>query len=129
MGQTTMPSAATALSAGGELSQQVRLDAGARLVCGEEVVAEGFDDVVESADHVGDAGRRDEHEEASQQAQGGADLTPVRGLPRRRAEVAAEELVGAVHQMDLHARTLRASRGAELAGLPALTTPSASGVL
>ena len=39
--------------------------------------------------------------------QRGADLAAVERLPRRRAEVAAEELVGAVDQVDLHASPSR----------------------
>jgi len=68
----------------------------------EELVAKGSDGLVEGAGDVGDAGRRSKHEETPQEADGGADLTAVGGLLRRRAEVAAEELVGAIYQMDLH---------------------------
>ena len=39
---------------------------------------------------------------------GGADLVAVRRLARRRAEVVAEELVGAVDEMDLHRAAGRA---------------------
>ncbi len=86
----------------GELSQQVRVDAGARLVSREEIVAEGLDDVVEGAGDMRHAGRGDERHETPEKADGGADLPAVWALSRRRAEVVAKELIGAVDQMDLH---------------------------
>ena len=87
-----------------ELSQKVRVDAGARLVAGEQVVAERLDDVVEGAGDVRHAGHRDQHEEAPQQTDRGAHLTAAWARARRGAEVAAKQLVGAVHQMDLQVR-------------------------
>jgi hypothetical protein len=59
---------------------------------------------------VGHAGRRHQGQQAAQQARRRADLSPVGRLPRRRAEVAAEQLVGTVDEVDLHALRLLGNR-------------------
>ena len=61
-----------------ELRQQVRVDAGARLVAGVQPVAERLDDVVEGAGDVRHARRREEHPQAAQQADRRADLAARR---------------------------------------------------
>ena len=109
IGQTTTPSARTALLGELELGQQVGVDAGARLVAGVQVVAERLDDVVEGAGDVRHPRRREQQPQAAQQADGRADLAAVGVASRRRAEVAAEELVGPVDEVDLsHSPGLRA---------------------
>ena len=94
-----------------ELGQQLRVDALAGLVAGEELVAERLDDVVEGARHVRHAGRREQQPEAAQQADGRADLAAVGRLARRRAEVAAKQLVGPVDEVDLHRASGRGATG------------------
>ena len=85
---------------GVELGQKVGVDAVARLVAGPEVVAEGLDDVVRGDGHVGRAAlqhaeKRGQH--AAQTAHGSPGGVQGRG----RAEVVAEELVGAVDEVDV----------------------------
>jgi hypothetical protein len=55
--------------------------------------------VVERTRHVSRPRLRQEGEKT---VEGGADLAAVRSLFGRRAEVAAEEFIGAVYQMDPH---------------------------
>ena len=44
----------------------------------------------------------EEREQAVEQAEGGTDFATVGSLSRRRSEVAAEQLIGAVDKMDPH---------------------------
>src|SRR5262249_6699235 len=85
-----------------ELGQQLSSDALTGLVLREEIVAEGLDDVIEGTRHVRGARLGEEGEQTVEQAEGGADIAAVGSLFRRRSEEAAEELIGAVYQVDLH---------------------------
>jgi hypothetical protein len=87
-----------------ELGEELGGHALARLVAGIEVVAERLDHVVEGAGHVGDTVLAQEREERPQEAARRAHLAAVGRACRRRAEVAAEELVGPVDEVELHGR-------------------------
>ena len=97
--------AAMALLQHRELGEQLGRHAGARLVAGPEVVAEALDHVVGRHAEVGDAVAQ-HLEHARQHALGGAELARI-----RPAEVLAEELVGAVEQVDDHGLNLSRSHG------------------
>ena len=59
--------------------------------------------MVEGAGHVGDPALAQQREERPKQAAGGAHLGADRGGGARGAEVRAEQLVGAVDQVNAHA--------------------------
>src|SRR5262249_45603011 len=85
-----------------ELTQEQRVDALAGLVAGPEVVAKGFDDVIRR--HPEMRGAALEHaEHRGHDATDGAQLLRCGALERGRGrEEVAEQLVGAVDQMDVH---------------------------
>src|SRR5206468_319023 len=85
-----------------ELGAQRRIDPRAGLVAGVEVVAERFDHVV-----AGDADVRgallEQPDQRREHAAQRAHLLTVRTQVRGHREEVAEQLVGAVDQVDLHA--------------------------
>jgi hypothetical protein len=85
----------------GELRLQRRVDPGAGLVAGPQVVAERLDDVVRGDADVGGA-LLEEHQAGADDPSGGAVPLVLVG----RGEVVAEQLVGAVDEVDVHLRTL-----------------------
>ena len=87
-----------------ELGQQVISDTCTALVPWEEVIAEGLDDVIEGTRHVRGARLGQEGEQAVEQAEGGADVAAIGSLFGRRSEETAEELIGAVYEVDLQLR-------------------------
>ena len=95
----------------GELGPELGRHVGTSLVAGPQVVAERLDDVVGRHPDVGDTlgqerGHRRDH------TAGGRHLRAVGGHAGRPAEELAEELVGAVDQIDLHGASLPAARSA-----------------
>src|SRR5262249_15016464 len=111
-----------------ELGEQVGGHALARLVAGVEVVAERLDHVVEGAGHMGDAVLAQERQQRAQEAARRAHLAAVGRARRRRAEVATEELVGPVDEVELHGRrestpaSVKAARGRRLTPTSGLAT-------
>jgi hypothetical protein len=65
--------------------------------------------MIERTRHVRRARLRQEGKKAVEEAESGADLAAVRSPFGRRAEEAAEELIGAVYQVDPASVSLRAS--------------------
>ena len=102
IGQTTRPNAVDGLFGERELFEEVWVDACARLVTREQVIAKRFNDVIEGAGDVGRPGPGDEGEEAFEQAQRSANLTTIGSFLPGRAVETAEELVGSVDKMDFH---------------------------
>src|SRR4029079_5621862 len=84
------------------LGQQFRSDTGTGLVAWEEVVAEGLNHVIEGTCDVRNARLGEQHEQAVEKTEGGADFAAVRCLFGRCSEVAAEQLISAVYKMDPH---------------------------
>ncbi len=105
MGHTMTPRATSAVSRISNWSAEVGSMPAPGLVAGPQVVAERLDDVVGGHAEVGGPlAQHAEHRE--HHAPGGADLLAVVGRPWRLAEELAEQLVGPVDQMHLHARSL-----------------------
>ena len=85
----------------GELGEELGRGAVAGLVAGVEIVAEGFDDVVGGDAEVGGA-FFDHLEHGGEDASDGGDLHALLVLHGRKGVEVAEELVGAVDEVDLH---------------------------
>jgi hypothetical protein len=85
-----------------ELREQRRVDARARLVAGPQPVAERLDDVVGGHAYVAGAGV-DHAEHRIEHAAHRTHFAAI-GIARRRHRViVAEQLVGAVDEVDVHA--------------------------
>ena len=107
IGQTTIPSAETALSARGNWPKRSVSTPSLVLYPGKSSLRK--DSMTWSKAHAMCVipGVETSERETPQEAKRSADLTSVRGLLRRSAEVAAKELVGSVDQMDLHSFTFK----------------------
>ena len=88
-----------------ELGLQLRRHLGAVLVAGPHLVAERFDDVIGCNTHMGYATGQERGHRPDDAAHR-PHLGPVRAGAGRPAEELAEELVGAVDQIDLHGHSL-----------------------
>ena len=93
----------------GELGPELRSHLGTRLVAGPQVVAKRLDDVIGGDPDVGDA-LGEERRHRPEHAPRRSHLGPVVGSRGRPAEELAEELVGAVDQVDLHGASLPGAR-------------------
>ena len=89
----------------GELGEEGRFDSFAGLVSGPEIVAERLDDVVGGDADVGRA-LLEELQDREDDAPGRADVDPVGRSVLGHREVVAEQLVGAVDEVGLHAPCL-----------------------
>ena len=103
MGQTATPSALKRLLEQEELRQQLRLDPLAGLVAGPQPVAERFDDVIRRDGDV--SGAAVHHaEDGTNHATDRGDLRAARIPGRGQRVVVAEQLVGAVDEVNVHGR-------------------------
>ena len=107
IGQTTKPSARAPSSTKRELRKEFRLDALAGLVAVEEFVPKRSDHMVEGDGDVGNVPPRStKRQHRAHEGSGRPHLLPLGVLAAGCTEIGAEELVGSVDEMDVHARTL-----------------------
>src|SRR5262249_46208188 len=88
-----------------ELRDEPRVEALAGLVAGEEVVAERFDHVIERHAAVRDRAGAQHDRQGAQEHARRTDLAAL-VLRGRRTEPRTEQLVRAIEEMDLHARSV-----------------------
>ena len=123
MANTVKPTAASASSTRGNCDQQLGLDAGAVLVAVAEVVAERLDDVVGGHADVGGAVLEQLQHACPATPRVAATSCPSSVTWDGHGEVVAEQLVGAVDQVDLqchppHRRTPTVPDEARLVPIP-----------
>ena len=105
IGQRTIPSASTAASAIGNWSSRSARHPERRLVARKEVVAERLDDAVRGAPDVRGTFLAEQIEELLDEPADAAQDDPVAADDRRAGRVMrAEQLVGGVDEVELHAR-------------------------
>ena len=86
-----------------ELREERAVEAGARLVAGEQVVAPRLDDVIGRGADVGDVRLAEEREHRIDQALDRVHRPPVRRAPRWPRVIGPKELEGGVDEVELHA--------------------------
>ncbi len=102
--QQVMPSARSARSASRNWARRSPVQAGARLVAGEHVVAPGLDDVVGRRADVGDVRLAEEGQHRVDEAMDRVHRPPVRRPPRRARVVGAEQLERGVDEVNMDRR-------------------------
>jgi hypothetical protein len=88
-----------------ELPPKRSVHSGAGLVAGEERIAKRLDDVIERDGYMRNTRLGEQRQQRADEPVNGADFASGRTLARSVAVVRAEQLVGAVDEMHIHARS------------------------